>query len=44
MLFRSPLDPREHIEIVTGLVISNADREKILWRNAAEFFDLDVAR
>jgi predicted TIM-barrel fold metal-dependent hydrolase len=38
-----PIDPREHIEIVTGLAISDEDKEKILWRNAAHFFNLDVA-
>jgi predicted TIM-barrel fold metal-dependent hydrolase len=37
-----PLDPKEHIEIVNGLAISPADKEKVLWRNAARFFDLDV--
>jgi aminocarboxymuconate-semialdehyde decarboxylase len=38
-----PLDPREHIEIVNGLPVPEADKEKILWRNAAEFFTLDAA-
>lgn len=37
-----PLDPREHIDIVNALAISQADREKILWRNAALFFNLDA--
>lgn len=37
-----PLDPMEHIDIVNGLPISAADKEKILWRNAAAFFDLDA--
>ena len=36
-----PIDPREHVDIVNGLVISAADKEKILWRNAARFFNLD---
>jgi predicted TIM-barrel fold metal-dependent hydrolase len=36
-----PIDPREHIDIVNGLVISAADKEKILWGNAARFFNLD---
>jgi predicted TIM-barrel fold metal-dependent hydrolase len=36
-----PIDPREHVDIVNGLVISAADKEKILWRNAARFFSLD---
>lgn len=37
-----PIDPREHVEIVAGLAISVVDKEKILWRNAARFFDLDL--
>jgi aminocarboxymuconate-semialdehyde decarboxylase len=39
-----PIDPREHIDIVEALPISAADREKILWRNASTFFNLDAAR
>ena len=38
-----PIDPKEHIDIVNALAISPGDREKILWRNAAKFFRLDVA-
>jgi len=38
-----PIDPKEHVDIVTGLAIPAADKEKILWRNAARFFNLDVA-
>jgi predicted TIM-barrel fold metal-dependent hydrolase len=38
-----PLDPREHIDIVNALPLPQADKEKILWRNAAAFFDLRVA-
>ena len=38
-----PLDPKEHVDIVDGLAISAADKEKILWRNAARFFNLDGA-
>jgi predicted TIM-barrel fold metal-dependent hydrolase len=38
-----PLDPSEHIDIVNSLAISAADKENILWRNAATFFDLTVA-
>ena len=38
-----PIDPKEHIDIVSGLAISTADKEKILWRNAARFFELPVA-
>lgn len=37
-----PINPREHVEIVTGLAISDADKEKILWRNADSFFNLKV--
>jgi len=36
-----PLDPKEHIDIVNGLATSEADKEKIFWRNAAEFFNLN---
>jgi predicted TIM-barrel fold metal-dependent hydrolase len=38
-----PIDPREHIEIVTGLAVTREEKEKMLWRNAARFFNLDVA-
>ena len=38
-----PLDPKEHVDIVKGLSIPGADKEKILWRNAAAFFNLPVA-
>ena len=37
-----PIDPREHIEIVTGLDATDDDKQRMLWRNAARFFDLDV--
>ncbi len=37
-----PIDPKEHIDIVNGLAISAADKEKILWRNAERFFELPV--
>jgi len=37
-----PLDPKEHIDIVKALAISEADKEKIFWRNAAAFFNLHV--
>jgi predicted TIM-barrel fold metal-dependent hydrolase len=33
-----PLDLKEHVDIVNTLEISPADKEKILWRNAAAFF------
>ena len=32
-----PIDPNEHVDIVNALAISHADKEKILWRNAASF-------
>jgi predicted TIM-barrel fold metal-dependent hydrolase len=35
-----PIDPRDHVEIVTALALPQADKEKILWRNAVRFFDL----
>ena len=38
-----PIDPKEHVDIVTALAISDADKEKILWRNADTFFDLGLA-
>jgi predicted TIM-barrel fold metal-dependent hydrolase len=38
-----PIDPKEHVDIVNGLAISEAEKEKILWRNAATFFNLEVA-
>jgi predicted TIM-barrel fold metal-dependent hydrolase len=38
-----PIDPKEHIDIVNDLAISPADKENILWRNAAKFFELPVA-
>jgi predicted TIM-barrel fold metal-dependent hydrolase len=38
-----PIDPKEHIDVVQGLALSASDKEKILWRNAARFFNLDVA-
>ncbi len=37
-----PLDPKEHVDIVNALAIPQAEKEKILWRNAARFFNLDV--
>ncbi len=39
-----PIDPKEHVDIVNGLGISEVDKEKILWRNAAKFFNLDVRK
>jgi predicted TIM-barrel fold metal-dependent hydrolase len=38
-----PLDPTEHVDIVNTLPISPAAKEKIFWRNATAFFNLEVA-
>jgi aminocarboxymuconate-semialdehyde decarboxylase len=38
-----PIDPQEHIDIVNALPITADDKDRILWRNAARFFNLDVA-
>jgi predicted TIM-barrel fold metal-dependent hydrolase len=38
-----PIDPQEHVDIVRALAISDADKEKILWRNADRFFNLGLA-
>jgi aminocarboxymuconate-semialdehyde decarboxylase len=35
-----PIDPKEHVDIVEALAVSDADKEAILWRNAARFFNL----
>jgi len=35
-----PIDPKEHIAIVQELALCAADKENILWRNAARFFNL----
>jgi predicted TIM-barrel fold metal-dependent hydrolase len=32
---------REHIDLIKGLPISDADREAVFWRNAARLFNLD---
>ena len=38
-----PIDPKEHVDIVRGFGLSAEDTENILWRNATEFLNLDVA-
>jgi aminocarboxymuconate-semialdehyde decarboxylase len=38
-----PIDPKEHVDIVNALAISAAEKDKILWRNAATFFNLEIA-
>jgi predicted TIM-barrel fold metal-dependent hydrolase len=35
-----PIDPKEHVDIVEALAVPDADKEAILWRNAARFFNL----
>ena len=37
-----PIDPSEHVAIVRELGLSAVDKENIMWRNAARFFNLDV--
>ena len=37
-----PIDPSEHVAIVRELALSAVDKENIMWRNAARFFNLDV--
>jgi len=37
-----PIDPKEHVDIVNALPITAEDKDRILWRNAARFFALDV--
>ena len=38
-----PLDPKEHIDIVREMGLSEADEEKVFWRNADAFFGLGLA-
>lgn len=38
-----PLDPREHIEIVRGLGLSQEDEEKVFWRTADAFYGLGLS-
>jgi predicted TIM-barrel fold metal-dependent hydrolase len=35
-----PISPKEHIDIVNGLGLSQEDEEKILWKNASSLFRL----
>jgi aminocarboxymuconate-semialdehyde decarboxylase len=37
-----PLDPKEHVAIVEELSLSPPDKERIFWKNAAAFFNLDL--
>ncbi len=38
-----PIDPQAHVDIVNALEISDADKEKIFWKNADMFFRLGLA-
>jgi predicted TIM-barrel fold metal-dependent hydrolase len=38
-----PIDPKEHVDLVEELKLSAADKEKIYWRNADEFFGLGMS-
>ena len=35
-----PIQPREHVDMVKGLGLSEQDEEKVLWKNAARLFHL----
>ena len=37
-----PLDPKEHIDIVKAMGLSEADEEKVFWKNADTFFNLGI--
>jgi aminocarboxymuconate-semialdehyde decarboxylase len=37
-----PVDPKQHVDIVKNLKISDADKEKIFWRNANAYFKLGM--
>jgi len=38
-----PIDPKEHVDLVRELNLSEAEKEKIYWRNANEFFGLGLS-
>lgn len=38
-----PLDPKDHIDIVKAMGLTEADQEKVLWKNADAFFNLGLA-
>jgi len=38
-----PINPKEHAEIVAGLGLTQEDEEKVLWKNAARLFHLEVS-
>jgi len=37
-----PVDPKAHVDIVKNLKISDADKEKIFWKNANAYFKLGM--
>lgn len=38
-----PIDPKEHVDLVRALDLSEDDKEKIYWRNANDFFGLGLS-
>jgi aminocarboxymuconate-semialdehyde decarboxylase len=38
-----PVEPKAHVDIVKELKISDADKEKIFWKNANAFFNLGLS-
>ena len=36
-----PISPKEHIDLVTSLGLSQVDEEKVLWKNVQALFGLD---
>lgn len=37
-----PISPKEHIDLVKGLGLSQEDEARILWKTANELFKLEV--
>ena len=37
-----PVDPKQHVDIVKNLKISDADKDKIFWKNANAYFKLGM--
>jgi predicted TIM-barrel fold metal-dependent hydrolase len=38
-----PIDPKEHVDLVEALDLTPAEKEKVYWRNADEFFGLGLS-
>jgi hypothetical protein len=38
-----PIDPKEHVDIVKSMGLSQEDEEKVFWKNADAFFNLGLA-